>query len=496
MNLPKDPTHTRIHVQNNSNPNLRKKGTWFSNCYHYKSMEVDLAMGSELGADTTKKAAVHRLHQSAREVFGRDEYRLKASSTPIESATLVKPGGVFIMAIGRIRGAVLEMGEDKFGRWVFAKFRKPGMSPITVISTYQVVKGNPTGASVGETTYKKQLHSCYIRDGRHAPHKLRHHHSRDLIQFVKSCQLQGELVVVGGDLNETWGESPDGMTKLCTVQNCGYQPFKIHILSDHRGLFLDVDTKAFFGSKINTLAPMPIRDLSTKTKLHQIPEYFYMKDKHLLDHRWRNKLPTLRGAMNIHQPNHHLAEDLYNRLVSSSSYGGSRVKTYAPAPYSPELARLRNIHTILKLAVSQFNSQYDLENNIETYRSQLGSIGFTLPATKRECQKKLKQIDKQFKAAVKEEIRTKKLRRAHQQRMIQQHEAKGNSKAAKRIRGMRRAEKVSNVFRKIDNIRNPEKQGGLSYLLVPEDPAEDPKTCQNWKREDAPEGHATQQKPF
>ncbi|CAB9499301.1 Kinesin light chain [Seminavis robusta] len=186
--------------------------------------------------------------------------------------------------------------------------------------------------------------------------------------------------------------------------------------------------------------------LEVRIKLHQIPEYFYMKDKHLLDHRWRNKLPTLRGAMNIHQPNHHLAEDLYNRL--------------------------------------SIQQQYDLENNIETYRSQLLNRLHS-PATKRECQKKLKQIDKQFKAAVKEEIRTRSCVEpptAHDQ----QHEAKGNSKAAKRIRGMRRAEKVSNVFRKLTTSGIQKSKEGCVPIST-RGPSRRSQNMSELKREDAPE---------
>ena len=35
---------------------------------------------------------------------------------------------------------------------------------------------------------------------------------------------------------------------------------------------------------------------------------------------------------------------------------------------------------------------------------------------------------------------------------------------------MQRAEQSKRVFQKIEHIRNPERQGGLAHLLVPEDP--------------------------
>ena len=199
---------------------------------------------------------------------------------------------------------------------------------------------------------------------------------------------------MAGDFNETIGSSISGLTKLVTecnlvdaclsrhgitnfttyqrgnrvldyvlvdplvlttVRGVGYEPFNIHILSDHRGIFIDLSTPHAFGGTINPLAPLQLRDLSTK-RSHQIAPYFEHKHKHLQIHHWFDKLQRLQHHMTTNKANHALAEDLYNRLVAASQYAGARLKKFPPAPYSPTIARLRNIHRLLSLTITQLKT--------------------------------------------------------------------------------------------------------------------------------------------
>jgi hypothetical protein len=54
------------------------------------------------------------------------------------------------------------------------------------------------------------------QDGYQNPHKVREHHTKDLIKLIKERQQQGEFVTVLGDLNETIGDRNQGLTKLCS----------------------------------------------------------------------------------------------------------------------------------------------------------------------------------------------------------------------------------------------------------------------------------------
>ena len=99
-------------------------------------------------------------------------------------------------------------------------------------------------------------------------------------------------------------------------------------------------------------------------------------------------------------PNHTLAEDHYDRLVSAVVYAGSKLKRFPPAPYSPTIARLRNIQRLLKLAVTQHKTSHDMEVNISRTKAKLGNAGYRLPDTKESCIIALEKATRQLKAAI------------------------------------------------------------------------------------------------
>jgi hypothetical protein len=90
--------------------------------------------------------------------------------------------------------------------------------------------------------------------------------------------------------------------------------------------------------------------------------------------------------MDDNTPNHPLAEALYEPLITASRYAGTQLKKYPNAPYSPDIARLRNTQRLLKLAISQFKGSYDLSEPIQQTQVLLGDVTYTIPNTLHECQ--------------------------------------------------------------------------------------------------------------
>ena len=523
MSLPKPSNTTRLYFHNVNGISISQPGTWDTMCSHIRDMEVDVAMLAEHKLDTQQPKVLSRLYSDSRKIFGADTFAINATSTSIRAQTPHKPGGVMTLLTGDIKGRVLENGHDPHGRWVYTKLRRATGPPITVITTYQVIDTNPKQA--GPTTYATQLFAAYTHEKRSEPHKLRHHHANDLQLFVQECQNNGDWVMVAGDFNEVIGVSLSGLSRLASdcglvdaflerhnithfttyqrgnqvidyllvdprIMDCvvsiGYEPFNYHIMSDHRGLYMDLSTSHCFGTSIQPLLPPQLRDLSTK-RSHQITPYFESKHKHLRDHNWFHKISTLQQHMEQNQPNDTLAEDLYQRLISASQYGGSRLKKFPPAPYSPTIARLRNIQRLLKLTITQLKTKRDMSANIQRTKAKLGDAGFKLPDTLEACQRELTKCTTQLKATIKDETATRHLRLQHQNTLIQTHEAAGNTKLAKKIRGMQRAEEVKRVFQRCKTARHMNTAGGLGHVLAPVNPTDDPKTCTNWKRIDDPE---------
>jgi hypothetical protein len=270
------------------------------------------------------------------------------------------------------------------------------------------------------------------------------------------------------------------------VDKCGYEPFKCNILSDHRGLFVDFSTAHLFGNTILPLQPVVLRDISS-SKPYQTAPYFKHKDKYLTTVGWYEDLVSISQSIQTGIPNHILAERLYQQLASACKEAGSMLKRYPPAPYSPEIARLRNILRLMKLTVSSYSSQYNLDETIAEARAKLGSIGVTIPDTLPECRKALQQYEKEFKATIREETLTKRFCLDHQKKLIQEYEQKGDKKEAAILRRIQRAEQVKKVFLKCKAARNLLREGGISYLMVPTDTTQDPKTCTDWTRVDCPD---------
>ena len=436
-------------------------------------MEVDLALLAEHKLDTHQPRVNQKLQDTARAVFGLGAFSIMAASTPVESPTMYKPGGVLSLINGNIKGRMLSTGKDPLGRWVYLSLRRNTGPPLTIVTTYQVVDVHPRQA--GPTTYATQLYATYLREGRQHPENLRLHHAQDLVAFIKQCQAREEWIIVAGDLNEVLGTTDRGLTRLHTecelldaclerhgprefttyqrgtkvidyilvdrnVHQClsavGYEPFGMHILSDHRGVFLDLAIPQCFGSNIQPLQPIQLRDLSTK-RSHQIAPYFTEKVKHLEDHNWFMKLQQLKDTLSSGQIDNNLAEDLYERLVSASVHAGSTLKKFPPAPYSPTIAKLRNVHRILTLAVTQFKTRRDMSEHIARIKAKLGNAGYELPATAELCKQALIRCTRQLKAAIQEEVDTRYLRKQHQEKLITEYEQAGNTKLAKKIRGMK-----------------------------------------------------------
>lgn len=461
--IPKDQNTIRIHYQNVNGISLGKGGTWEGVCDAWKHMEVDIGLICEHKLDTTYRNTIKGIKEGADRHFGMGVCRTVVGSTPISQNRQYKPGGVMAMTMGPVSGRVMKTHKDKFGRWVSMTFRRRHDVPLTIICTYQVVDVNPE--AVGAETYAAQLRASYDHANRPNPNNIRQHHCQDLLAYVKEKQTSGEVVMVLGDFNEVMGEDEDGLTKLITdcnlvdvmankhfaagfttyargsrvldyclmdqsllwlTQKCGFEPFAANIVSDHRGLFLD-----FKGTNL------------------------------------------FRGG-------------IYRQLIEASQRAGKKLKPYHNAPYSPEIAMLRNTQHLMKIVVKSFRSKFDLVIQVEEARRKLGTLGFTMPDNLRDCLAICRKYTTELKAAIKQEEQTRQKRNQHIQELIAK--ASGDPKhTASILKRIRRAEEVKKVYQKCAAIRGKNIKGGLSYLMVPSQPGADPKTCQEWRMVDCPE---------
>ena len=75
-----------------------------------------------------------------------------------------------------------------------------------------MVDVDPT--TVGDSTYANQLAGYYTSQHWADPHRLRKHHSDDLLAYVKTLQANSHSIILAGDFNKSLGDNPAGMLRL------------------------------------------------------------------------------------------------------------------------------------------------------------------------------------------------------------------------------------------------------------------------------------------
>jgi hypothetical protein len=395
-----------------------------------------------------------------------------------------KPGGVMGGVIGRNKARVVESGHDKYGRWVYFRMNGQGNKIITIIGTYQVCQGNIKTS--GPSTALTQQYSMLVQDGYNEPHKVRDHHAKDLISFVKERQQQGELVLIMGDLNEVIEDNNRGFTKLCSechlidvvhdkhrydarefntyargttcidyilmderligaTQKCGYLPYNQLMISDHRGVYADVDVNWFFGSDIIPNQTMATRDYTTKN-IHQTAPFINAQAKHLQEHGWFQQIKQVQQCIVTNTPNHSLTECVDNRRIAACQYSGNRLKTFRPIPYSPDLIRMKTIEKVITMIMRRLrHEEEDDQDMLEDLQDRLQRMGVELQHDMEGYKVLRKKNRQEMVSMIKDEVRTGAVKQSFQDKAIQEALERGDKEKARRIKQIQRAEAISQV---------------------------------------------------
>jgi len=522
--LPKPYQWTRFSFQNPDGMTVGKTGDIELALNAAKEMEADVAFFPETKLDTSQPRVKSQVYNHCRRVFGMGNYQAVMAASPQEYATSWKPGGVLGVTIGKTIGRITASGSDRMGRWSYFTYSGRGSRVITIICTYQVCQEN--ARTSGDMTAIAQQYSLLSQEGRPNPHRVRDHHAKDLIAFVKQRQANGELVCVAGDFNDTIGESNTGLTKLCSecnlqdvvfehhghgcrdfrtqrrgskcidyiladpdltdsVEACGYEPFNIRIMSDHRGVYMDVDTSSFFGSDTIPMAPISARDYCSKN-VHQTVPFINEQAKHLEDHDWFNQIEALSACISNNTPDHDLAEKLDRRRIDACLASGNKLKRYGVVPYSPELIRLKTIDKLFRLLLRHKRTEHADPHTLSMLQEKLSRAGVVVPDDAEECKRLQKANRSVLLATSKEELKSNQNRQVFQDALVAEALAAGDKQKAKKIRQMQRAEAMKMVWKKCAIARGLNKGGGLSHVLVPTDPNTDPKQCTEWTKLDDP----------
>jgi len=124
------------------------------------------------------------------------------------------------------------------------------------------------------------------------------------------------------------------------VLACGYEPYNILTMGDHRAFYVGFDTAKLLGGKPTYANAKASRDINSK-KYHQIPIFLKHGIKHLEKHKFFKQLlvEELQKCINTDTPNDRLAQKLDHRFQRSAKHAGKKCPQYPRAPYSLRLQR-------------------------------------------------------------------------------------------------------------------------------------------------------------
>ena len=519
----KQPSTTRCYFQNLNGIRWNKEGgDWPAISETMAAIHADIICCAELNQDVNQPKIRGKIESINSRYFKSSRYI--ASTSKWHPERTYKPGGTAIMVVENTTTLIQRTSRDRMGRWASVRLQGTNNIGITIISAYQVCQKTITGRNTAVNQQISQLIEEAIQERNTTRINPREAFIRDLHQFICQQQQNGDKILLLGDFNDDITNKDSGMAHLTTecglidvfalrlenphhpstcqrgtkridfvlaspslipsIKAAGYEPFGYRLTSDHRGLFIDLNTKAVFGNKPSTIAPIPKRDFESNTP-GTIPRYITSVIKELKAHNFTKRLQAL---TQLKEPNHHLAEKLDRDLERAAKYAAKKCKRKYKTAWSPAFSNAWTHLRYWKLHLSKIrNPHQDLQAAIDKWRE----LHPNLPTINNPTEAQIKQG---YSSAL---IM---LRNARQQatqlrveyleekaKMYEEMEKQGKARIITRIK---QAEAIKRTYQQIRAIAKETTKGGVTHLKVPADPSSDPKTCnpaeEHWRTERIP----------
>ena len=236
------------------------------------------------------------------------------SNNRTHSTSSFLPGGTLLATKGHWTGRIQEHLHDPhhMGRWTGTKYILQQNRHLYVLSAYRACRNSssPQNLANSNSTYAQQYYSLKEK-GTDTP-QPRKQFVEDIIQYIHALHLQpDDMLILLMDANEQIGMEQSGIANIIThgglvdmftmhncspvtiptfingksridyilgtpnilpyIKQCGYLPFNSGIISDHRGLFLDL-CSSIIDNK-TTYNEAPIREIGRHSSMEQTTKY-------------------------------------------------------------------------------------------------------------------------------------------------------------------------------------------------------------------------------
>ena len=515
---------TRLYFQNLNGIGWNAEGgEWPAICEAIASIHTDILCCVEINQDTNKKEVREKIKTINNRHF--KHHRYIASTSQWRTERTYKPGGTAIMVVEGITSLVHRTFRDRMGRWASVRLLGENNTGITIISAYQVCQNKVTGKNTVVNQQISQLIEEASRANETERINPREAFIRELQTFIDQQQENGDQIILVGDFNEEITDIDSGMSNIATtcnlvdmfgarlgspnipstwqrgkkridyalvspqiapmIKSAGYEPYSYRITSDHRGFFIDLDTKATFGNKPSPIAPLAKRDFESH---HPgiIPKYITSMTQELQAHNFKNRITQL---ANLTQPNHQLAEALDKDIERAAKHAARKCKKTYSTPWSPAFSRAWATIRYWKL---QKTNQQTTSSNTQKAINKWREIHPYLPTDKAHTAEQINQGYQQARRQLQEmRQQAAQLRADHLKKQVQMYTDLEESGKEKILHRIKQAEAMKRTYQQIRAATKNNSKEGITHLIVPNDPNIDPRACpteaSHWRTERTPQ---------
>ena len=499
----------RIYIQNINGIQIDNNGGELNTiATEMCRIRADIIALIETNVDNTNFTIKDTIHKTLRKY--NFHFKFGLSGTDIPTATYFKPGGLLSWTQGNCTGRVKQCSNDPLGRWTHWQLNGAATN-IHLIFVYQVCINTANTTSLNTMTAFSQQVSILKLQQRDNCEQPRYHFIQDLkeLLFQITSHPTYELMIVG-DFNEEFGVDNRGITTianmfrlhdlfyektgestfntyaqgrrridyaLCTkgmmdsTLAAGYEPFHHRLSSDHRGMYIDIDTHSLFGNKTSPLAPAQARGIhSANRKTNRV--YMDAMYAHLNSNNIEKLQLQLSEASEL---DIELAEKIDTLLTQAARCAEKKAQKPTRPPQSHELRQARLKYNAARKLLYMFRNHPNDHTNIKL----LITTNPHLPQlqNKQQCVALIRDIRRHIKQISKTEA----VRFAKQlEQEILDAEIDNDVKQIAALKNLRKVQDTKMMFTKLRKYRNLDTNHILTSIKVPSNHTADPKTCKEW----------------
>ena len=180
------------------------------------------------------------------------------------------------------------------------------------------------------------------------------------------------------------------------ITGSAYEPFYLNIVSDHRGIIIDLNRQTLFGRQ-DTMATIATRGLNSTNEIQTESFLTYLSTlwkQSNITHRIETATSNITDKRNLRNTLNNIDKDITKALLKAEQHNKRRDRP----PWSPELKEASLQVKLLKLYFRQIISKENLTASINTTKSRTKNAdAITEPKTKQECQRRLRKAQKQLR---------------------------------------------------------------------------------------------------